>query len=409
MGKFLDALLDFKNEDSATKKVGLFAFLMITATLALLSVSGAIAMSEGDGFKWIIRIVFALLIAGAEILAAVIFVRAILAGSKLKMFVCLLIWLGLAWTCVQNAKEGAHAIFGSRYDLSSTELAEQARIAGEEAATLATAQDAAIGGTGAELERVRTQIAELKTEQQIMASASPEGVAQAQRLLLAQGLYFGSVDGISRDKTESGMRARGEAIQREMTTLKAREDGLMQGQASPVQQATSDRRMKEVALKAAADKAWWDGVKLEVMLWVLEAARSLGLWAAFTNVTAGNVSRVRSREDELAEAEHQARLAAIRAAMVPAAPSIAAEPELARIAAPEPEPAPAATPEPEPEPEPEPIVLVEPVPEMTDQQRAARQGGLAAQHQRRADKNERLLVIGPTSTIDTIELGVAAE
>ena len=110
MGKFLDALLDFKNEDSATKKVGLFAFLMITATLALLSVSGAIAMSEGDGFKWIIRIVFALLIAGAEILAAVIFVRAILAGSKLKMFVCLLIWLGLAWTCVQNAKEGAHAI-----------------------------------------------------------------------------------------------------------------------------------------------------------------------------------------------------------------------------------------------------------------------------------------------------------
>ena len=145
------------------------------------------------------------------------------------------------------------------------------------------------------------------------------------------------------------------------------------------------------------------------MLWVLEAARSLGLWAAFTNVTAGNVSRVRSREDELAEAEHQARLAAIRAAMVPAAPSIAAEPELARIAAPEPEPAPAATPEPEPEPEPEPIVLVEPVPEMTDQQRAARQGGLAAQHQRRADKNERLLVIGPTSTIDTIELGVAAE
>jgi len=407
MGRFLDALLDFKNEDTATKKVGLFAFLMITATLALLSVSGAIAMSEGDGFKWIIRIVFALLIAGAEILAAVIFVRAILAGSKLKMFVCLLIWLGLAWTCVQNAKEGAHAIFGSRYDLSSTELAEQARIAGEEAATLATAQDAAIGGTGAELERVRVQIAELKTEQQIMASMSPEGISKAQSLLLAQGLYFGSVDGIRQDKTESGMRARGEAIQREMTTLKAREDGLMQGQASPVQQATSDRRMKEAALKAAADKAWWDGVKLEVMLWVLEAARSLGLWAAFTNGTAGNVSRVRSREDELAEAEHQARLAAIRAAMVPAAPPIAAEPELARIAAPEPEPAPAATPEPEPEPEP--IVLVEPVPEMTDQERRSRLGGLAAQHQRRADKNERLLVIGPTSTIDAIKLGVAAE
>jgi hypothetical protein len=181
----------------------------------------------------------------------------------------------------------------------------------------------------------------------------------------------------------------------------------MAGQASPVQQATSDRRMKEAALKAAADKAWWDGVKLEVMLWVLEAARSLGLWAAFTNVTAGNVSRVRSREDELAEAEHQARLAAIRAAMVPAAPPIAVEPELARIAAPEPEPEPAATPEPEAEP----IVLVEPepVPEMTDQQRAARQGGLAAQHNRRAEKTERLLVIGPVSTLDAMQAKVAAE
>lgn len=405
MGRFLDALLDFKNEDTATKKVGLFAFLMITATLALLSVSGAIAMSEGDGFKWIIRIVFALLIAGAEILAAVIFVRAILAGSKLKMFVCLLIWLGLAWTCVQNAKEGAHAIFGSRYDLSSTELAEQARIAGEEAATLATAQDAAIDGTGAELERVRSDMADIKVEMAIMGNMSPEGVMQAQTILQSKGLYPFKVDGISSDITEKARRQRGEQLQRELDKLKAREDGFMAGQASPVQQATSDRRMKEAALKAAADKAWWDGVKLEVMLWVLEAARSLGLWAAFTNVTAGNVSRVRSREDELAEAEHQARLAAIRAAMVPAAPPIAAEPELARITAPEPEPEPAATPEPEPEP----IVLVEPVPEMTDQERRSRLGGLAAQHNRRAEKTERLLVIGPTSTIDTIKLGVAAE
>jgi hypothetical protein len=248
-------------------------------------------------------------------------------------------------------------------------------------------------------------MADIKVEMAIMGNMSPEGVMQAQTILQSKGLYPFKVDGISSDITEKARRQRGEQLQRELDKLKAREDGFMAGQASPVQQATSDRRMKEAALKAAADKAWWDGVKLEVMLWVLEAARSLGLWAAFTNVTAGNVSRVRSREDELAEAEHQARLAAIREAMVPAAPPIAVEPELARIAAPEPEPEPAATPEPEPET----IVLVEPVPEMTDQERRSRQGGLAAQHQRRADKNERLLVIGPTSTIDTIELGVAAE
>lgn len=412
MGRFLDKLLDFKNEDTATKKVGLFAFLMITATLALLSVSGAIAMSEGDGFKWIIRIVFALLIAGAEILAAVIFVRAILAGSKLKMFVCLLIWLGLAWTCVQNAKEGAHAIFGSRYDLSSTELAEQARIAGEDATSVGTVRTSAIENAPKELERVRTQIAELEVFSKKMTAMSPEGIMESQSEMIPRCGYTGRVDGVRSTLTESAMRSCGEKIGRELETLKSRENALASGQyaVAPMTSAPdADPRLKEAALKAAADKAWWDGVKLEVMLWVLEAARSLGLWAAFTNVTAGNVSRVRSREDELAEAEHQARLAAIRAAMVPAAPPIAAEPELARIAAPEPEPAPAATPEPEPEPEPIVLVEPEPVPEMTDQERRSRLGGLAAQHNRRAEKTERLLVIGPTSTIDTIKLGVAAE
>jgi hypothetical protein len=47
---------------------------------------------------------------------------------------------------------------------------------------------------------------------------------------------------------------------------------------------------------------------------------------------------------------------------------------------------------------------------MTDQQRAARQGGLAAQHNRRAEKTERLLVIGPTSTVDAAQAArIAAE
>jgi hypothetical protein len=62
----------------------------------------------------------------------------------------------------------------------------------------------------------------------------------------------------------------------------------------------------------------------------------------------------------------------------------------------------------------EPFVLVEPAPppalELTEQQRAARQGGLAAQHNRRSEKQERLLVIGPVSTIDLAQTAkVAAE
>ena len=37
---------------------------------------------------------------------------------------------------------------------------------------------------------------------------SPEGISKAQKSLIAQGLYFGTVDGISESKTESAMRAR---------------------------------------------------------------------------------------------------------------------------------------------------------------------------------------------------------
>ena len=273
------------------------------------------------------------------------------------------------------------------------------------------AQQAAISGTGAELERVRTQIAELRTEQTVMASMSPEGISKAQSLLLAQGLYFGSVDGIRRDKTESAMRARGESIQGELATLRAREDGLMQGQASPVQQATSDRRLLQIQQADAANAAWWAWLWLIIMLCTLEGARSLSLWAYITDISSTEAQRDRDWTDELAALRHQqerARIiaetnAAVAAYSAPAAPPVEAEPVAAIEPPPEPEPTP------EPIPDPEPLVLVDPVPEMTPQQRAARQGGLAAQHERRAAKTERLLVIGPVSTIDAIQAKVAAE
>lgn len=410
MGRFLDNFLAFKNEADATRKFALFAVIIITFGLASLSVTGVVATAN---WTWlsalpVLALVFAVL--GAELLATVAFIRMLTASTMSRKIAGAFIFLGLAAVGVHNAENGARVVFADRFAESSSSLAAKAALAGEEAATLGVAQQAAISGTGAELERVRTQLAELKTEQQIMASASPEGISQAQRLLLAQGLYFGSVDGISRDKTESAMRARGEAIQREMATLKAREDGLMQGQASPVQQATSDRRLLQIQQADAANAAFWAWAWLIIMLCTLEGARSLSLWAYITDISSTEAQRDRAWTDELAELRHQqerARIIAETNAAVAAysAPPVEAQPIDTvidtRIETPV-----SITAQ---EPEPEPIVLVEPVPEMTDQQRAARQGGLAAQHQRRADKNERLLVIGPTSTIDTIELGVAAE
>ena len=409
MGKFLDKFLEFKNEADATRKGALLAVIIITLGLASLSVTGIVATADWNWLSFLPILGMIVAVLGAELLATVAFIRMLTASTMWRKVAGAFIFLGLAAVGVHNAENGAKVVWRERFAVSSSRLAAEAELAGEEAATLATAQDAAIGGTGAELERVRTQIAELKTEQQIMASMSPEGISKAQSLLLAQGLYFGSVDGIRQDKTESAMRARGEAIQGELATLKAREDGLMQGQASPVQQANTDKRLLQIENADKATAAFWAWLWLIIMLCVLESARSLSLWALITDISANDAKRDRERTDELAELRHQQEVAVMRAAMAPAPPPVAVEPSPAPIPPPEPEPAPAATPEPEPEPEP--IVLVEPapVPELTDQQRAARQGGLAAQHNRRAEKTERLLVIGPTSTIDQVKMGVAAE
>ena len=410
MGRFLDNFLAFKNEADATRKFALFAVIIITFGLASLSVTGVVATAN---WTWlsalpVLALVFAVL--GAELLATVAFIRMLTASTMSRKIAGAFIFLGLAAVGVHNAENGARVVFADRFAESSSSLAAKAALAGEEAATLGVAQQAAISGTGAELERVRTQIAELRTEQTVMASMSPEGISKAQSLLLAQGLYFGSVDGIRQDKTESAMRARGEAIQGELATLKAREDGLMQGQASPVQQATSDRRLLQIQQADAANAAFWAWAWLIIMLCTLEGARSLSLWAYITDISSTEAQRDRAWTDELAELRHQqerARIIAETNAAVAAysAPPVEAQPIDTvidtRIETPV-----SITAQ---EPEPEPIVLVEPVPEMTEQERRSRQGGLAAQHQRRADKNERLLVIGPTSTIDTIELGVAAE
>lgn len=414
MGKFLDSFLTFKNEADSTRRFALFAVIIITLGLASLSVTGIVATAN---WTWlsalpIIGMIFAVL--GAELLATVAFIRMLTASTMSRKIAGAFIFLGLAMVGVHNAERGAKVVWTEVFAESSSSLAAKAALAGEEAATLGVAQQAAISGTGAELERVRTQIAELRTEQTVMASMSPEGISKAQSLLLAQGLYFGSVDGIRRDKTESAMRARGEAIQGELTTLKAREDGLMQGQASPVQQATSDRRLLQIQQADAANAAWWAWLWLIIMLCTLEGARSLSLWAYITDISSTDAKRDREWTDELAALRHQqerARIiaetnAAVAAYSAPAAPPSEAEP----VAAIEPPPEPDPTPEPIPEPVVEPLVLVEPVAEMTPQQRAARQGGLAAQHERRAAKTERLLVIGPVSTLDTLQAAkVAAE
>lgn len=397
MGKFLNSFFEMKNEDEITRKAGLGAFLAIMAALALLSIFGAIASSSGDWGIWAIRVAFALLIAGAEVLDSIIFVRAVNAGSKKKAAVCFAIWVGLSWTCVQNAKEGVHFIFPDRFEKSAAEIAGEAGVIGKDAQLVTEAR----ASTPAELTKVRSDIAERETFLKLMSAMTPEGIAKAQSEMISRCGYLGEVDGIRQGKTESAMRACGEQINGELATLRQRESNLLAGrgaaEAAPVGGAlvVTDPRIQEVILKAKADKAWWDALKLEIMLWVLEVAKSMGLWAAFTNVTAKDLSRGRQREDELAEAEHQRKLSSIRSSMAPepvAAPPVAIEP----IAAIDPPP---ATPEPIPEP---PL-------ELTDAQRWGREGGKTAALNRdaAAARKAQVFVIGPVSSLEALK--VAAE
>lgn len=403
MTKFLNSFLEFKNEADATRKFALFAVVIITVGLASLSVTGIVATADWNWLSFLPVLGIIVAVLGAEMLATVAFIRTLTASTKLRKVAGAFIFLGLAAIGVHNAENGAKVVWPDRFAESSGSLAAKAALAGEEAATLGVAQSAAIDGTGAELERVRTQIAELKTEQQVMASMSPEGISKAQSLLLAQGLYFGSVDGIRQDKTESAMRARGEAIQGELATLKAREDGLMQGQASPVQQATTDKRLEQIANADKASAAFWAWLWLIIMLCTLEGARSLSLWALITDISSSDAKRDREWTDELAALRHQQERARIIAETNAAVAAYTAPP------APVVETPPAA--EPAPIPEPEPLILTQPAPppELTPAQRRARAGGLGNAQARAAEraKSERLILVPSFVARDAMK--VAAE
>jgi hypothetical protein len=396
ISKWIEAFLEFKNEASATRKFALFAVAIITIGLISLAVTGVIATADWGWVSLLPIIGTIIAIGGSEILASVAFIRAIQAPTLKRKIAGYLIFIGLAAVGVHNAERGVRVVWPALYEKSSAELAARASLAGEEASLMGEAAKVAVDNSGAELERVRTEIASLKAEQTMLSAQSPEGIAKAQSHLQAIGLYFGREDGISDVKTESARRQRGEQIAEELKVLKAREDGFMTGVASPVQSATTDKRILEIEMKAAADAIMWAVFWVVFMLITWEGARSLGLWALITDVTGKNVDDDRRRANELAEEEHANRLAELRAQRLKPPPEPIPVPEPI-VAAPEP------APEPPPVSHPEPVEAVAepaapippPEPELTDAQRRSRAGGLGAGQAKAAAraKAERLILV----------------
>jgi hypothetical protein len=277
-----------ESEETATQAAAFIAVCIITIGLATMNVMGVLAGSQGSSIgQWIIRISLAIIVCGAELLAAVILVRVMLAPNWWRRLAGALILIGVAWACIQNGKRAVHLIY-PEFAESSALLEAKAGIAGEEAALVSEARGRAIDATPEELARVRTDIASLKAEQQLMSSQSPEKVKEAQSLLIAQGKYFGRVDGIRAELTEAAMRSRGEEIARELTNLGLREEALAAGAvtaaagvAAGVNPAVLQADLADRARKAREATIW-----VEVMLWVFELARTFGLWALVTTITA---------------------------------------------------------------------------------------------------------------------------
>lgn len=398
-GSGLDTFLDMKNEDGLTKKLTVFGILILTIGLATLSITGAFAKSSGDGGAWVGRLAYALVVLGLELLAAVLFVRAMATKDRPRQIICFAIMLPLMWANVQNAKDGLHYIMPSTFGASSVVLNAKADLAREEAAKLTTTADTVAASTPEELERIRKQIADLRVEQKKMAAQSPEGVKEAQALLLAQGKYYGSVDGIRENLTEAAMRGRGEEIQGELAELKERETSLASGAPVPVQAASTDRRVDEIELRDQAAKAADAELRADVIFWISEFARQFLLYAAATTLTATATVAGLRRMEELAEAEHQLALAAMRAGMSHA-------PVAAAPVAPPPEPA--------PEPITEPVETVSapaaPIePELPPVDQRARKGGKNASFLKEAKKaaKNRVLILADRS--DAQVMKVAAE
>jgi len=281
-----------ESEETATQAAAFIGICIITVGLTVMNVTGAIAGSQGDSpGQIIIRVALAVILSGAELLAAVALVRVMLAANWWRQVAGSLIFLGLAWACIQNGKRAVHLIY-PEFAESAALLKARAEIAGEDDKALKDAQAAAVTATPAELTTVRTRIATLEGHQELMQAKSPEKIMEAQTLLTITGDYVGVIDGKRERLTESAMRAYGEVVSKELKTLRQRETNLSNGSvivapvivsgAEPVKTpAILQAEYEEKARKAASATIW-----LEVMLWVFEIARSFGLWALVTTITA---------------------------------------------------------------------------------------------------------------------------
>lgn len=275
--------LRHENEEDVTQAIAFIGTVTITLALAVFNVVGAISRSEPTTALGVLAAgSFGVLLAGLELMAAVALVRALVAPTRLRLGLGVIVFFGLAWVCVQNGKYAAKEIF-PELKTNATLLEAKSQIKGKEAAAQDGREAATVQALPDMLADVQADIIESERQQRLLEAQSPEKIAEMQQMLISNGYYFFQVDGRIGPETERAMRSMGEDLRNKLATLNAQEARLRSGIIAGPDEGDEQTDDENAAVLAAvyADEAKQNrqaGLWIEVMLWVAEGGRSLGLW-----------------------------------------------------------------------------------------------------------------------------------
>lgn len=243
-----------KSEIGWMRAIACVAIIVMTIALALLNVTGAWIASKNVFYTGVIL--------GVEFLAATCLVLVIAAPTMARKIVGAVIMTGLIWVCVENGKMAVKESFAAVFPESAEALLKKAELARADASDMKaeapTNRDA-----------VAEEIAALKVEQELMAS--PVRVKEAQQSLQSRGLYTGNLDGIYGGLTKEAMLSRGDVIRRRLEVLQQKAESG----ATPA----SDQTLKAIEYEAQAKEVRDRTVWMHLLLYVIEGARTAGLWA----------------------------------------------------------------------------------------------------------------------------------
>lgn len=284
--------IGFKSVDDERRllKVILAVGLVImTVALAFTNATGAWIETKSHAFMW--------LAIGAEIALVAVFTLIVLAPTWPRMLVGSLIFIGLAFFCVENGKAAVKHWMKDVFVDSPEALTSRAALAEAEALKLDSLPTDTKTEAATTRAADREELAALRVELDLMTSQTR--IREAQTRLKALGLYTGPIDGIRAELTEAAMLARGEAISNRIAVLQSKLDaGGGQVDAIAALAPAQAKREEAILLTKQAKEVTERELWAQILLLVAEAARSFGVWAFLMAGTRSTAKSGRRAEDK---------------------------------------------------------------------------------------------------------------